>query len=146
MQDSYNHFLESIKNHQIEMENSYFNRILYDFSFFILDETNEQMLTNKITNNKKDIIIIDKYIKLNEKYIIICFDKTLILIQEPFSKVFLNNFQKEITIYVLKKDILPILNDKELYNIKKTDETFDIEIESFLNEFQIKTSFFCLFW
>ena len=63
-----------------KMKSHKFNKTISQFNFYLIIQRNDYQDEIYTKVNKSEVIIIDEFDEQNEKYMIICFDFTLILI------------------------------------------------------------------
>lgn len=107
MQDSFNEFQNCIKDKSLTMRNENLQAILDRIQFLFLPNNINDILT-KFLQNESKILIIDEYRGENEsKYLFVCFDYKLMILNHEKSLPYLNNFMFQheyLEIYFLKKN------------------------------------------
>lgn len=147
-------------NDQIQMENPYFNEIFNGFSFFLITKyqsrRKEIMKIIVLFEIKNEIIVIDEYKISDDKYLVFCFDETVIIICESELEIIIPFLyqHKNCMIYILKEEIRNILynainqsnEEKIILQISTSNSNFKQEIDTFLNYFQIENKYRNTIW
>ena len=107
MQKNFNEFQNLFRNKTIAMENKHLQKILYKIEFLFLPNNFNDILT-KYLQNKSKIFIIDEYKDEKEdKYLFVCFDYKLIILNYEKSLQYLSNFfsqQEHLETYFLNEN------------------------------------------
>lgn len=134
MERKFQIFKGCLKNRKFRIRNPYLNEVIYDFSFhFVANDNGVSQKINNLYNHSK-VMMIDKCEYSNQQYIIICFDKKVVIINEKEISLLNIFFQKnnESNLYILSKNI----NDKIISSAKQSnlfdDFNFQTDLSSFL--------------
>lgn len=95
------------------IENHYFYMILCDFSIFLISKYNPFVEESNCIENEYKIIIIDEYKIEDVIYIVICFEKTILLISSNDFALLTSFFfkYKNYHIYILKNQLKSFLHE-----------------------------------
>ncbi|KAK8895462.1 cAMP-dependent protein kinase catalytic subunit [Tritrichomonas musculus] len=132
---------------QIITHKVYSEKILSNFSLFLINENHHLLHPLLEKENKQKIIIINAFEYLNNTFFMICFENLLVLIPDNCLKIikkfFLLNKDSEIILLTDKGNQFFYDNNK---NISRPNFDFSKEVKSFIDCFKIKKSATKILW
>ena len=149
MQQSIHAFQNLLKTKSIDISNKYLKETLYKFGFIFYQDILQPEKEVKQFVNKYKILIIDECMENGNKYYVICFDYTLIILPQEDKADDSILPQKDETDDLILPSIFTRFENNDKYyklNCNIRNENFFNDIKTFSEKFQILNENMQHFW
>lgn len=146
MEEVFQTFQNLKENHLIQTENPNLNETLYEFSFLLIKD--DIQFDFMINPKKEGTIVIDECKYSDNTYMIICFKKTLVLINENNFESLKNfiNANKESNFFTFRLETSKNILIKYCLNVVIIDSTIQDDTQAFQKKFLIKNKNLLNIW